>query len=374
MSEVPVLFSRTFLKDTYPGATVVRVSAPSCTECFVTCVPVGDEGAGGVFARATELVRASGCEIVTQDVIGVRGRDGSALRALKDAFGEVSWPVTWIDPGDDAEPSLFGTQIWAVSGVALKRLGTAGTILENDSVRYLRVGGIVPSAGLASRGEQAHDVLEQLESHLESAGMTFHDVARTWFYNDDILGWYGEFNHARTRFFHERDVFSGLMPASTGIGAANASGRALVSGLFALKAKRPEVRLVGVESPMQCSAAAYGSSFSRAVEIAEPGLRRLFVSGTASIDPEGLTAHVGDVAAQVALTMEVVQAILESRGMRWENTSRAIAYLKSSRDLPAFTAYCEKNGLASLPVVPVCADVCRDDLLFEIELDALSVE
>lgn len=373
MSEVQVLFSRTLRKDTYPGATVVRVSASSCTECFLTCVPLEGEAPADVFARAAELVRASGCEIVAQDVIGIRGRDGSALQALKDAFGEVSWPVTWIEPGDDAS-NLFGTQIWAVSGIALKRLGTAGTILENDSVRYLRVGGIVPGSETVPRGEQARDVLGQLESHLGAAGMTFHDVARTWFYNEDILAWYGEFNHARTTFFQERDVFSRLMPASTGIGAANPSGGALVSGLLGLKAKGPEVSLVGVESPLQCSAAAYGSSFSRAVEIAEPGLRRLFVSGTASIAPEGHTAHLGDIDAQVALTMEVVQAILASRGMNWDNASRAIAYLKYSRDLPAFTGYCERNGLTSLPVVSVCDEVCRDDLLFEIELDALSVE
>ena len=375
MNEVPVSFPRKIVKNTYAGATAVRLSSPSHTELFLTSVPVGGERPEQVLARAAELVRDSGCEIVAQDVIGLRNRDGSVTRMLEKAFGDLSWPVTWIEPGDDVPQGLFGTQIWAVAGVALKRLElngrVAGSILENDAVRYLRLGGIVPKSGAAPRGEQARDVLDQMDAHLHAAGMTFHDVARTWFYADDILAWYDDFNHARTAFFRARNVFNGLMPASTGIGAANASGTALVAGILALQAKNPETQCVAVPSPMQCSASSYGSSFSRAVELSEPGLRRLLVSGTASIDPEGRTAHVADVKAQVALTMDVVNAILQSRDMGWQDVSRAVAYFKCSRDLPPFVVYCEENGLSALPVVSMCADVCREDLLFEIEVDAL---
>jgi hypothetical protein len=79
---------------------------------------------------------------------------------------------------------------------------------------------------------------------------------------------------------------------------------------------------------------------------------------------------VGDVDAQVALTMEVVEAILKSRGMGWKDATRAIGYFKRLEDAPAFDRYCAKAGLPALPIVVSENDVCRDELLFEIEMDA----
>ena len=79
-----------------------------------------------------------------------------------------------------------------------------------------------------------------------------------------------------------------------------------------------------------------------------PDHRRLYVSGTASIEPSGKTAHIGDPAKQISLTMEVVAAILESRRMTWADVSRAIAYFKDIKDAPLFDEYCrmliEKYG------------------------------
>jgi enamine deaminase RidA (YjgF/YER057c/UK114 family) len=113
----------------------------------------------------------------------------------------------------------------------------------------------------------------------------------------------------------------------------------------------------------------YGSSFSRAVEVGLPGSRRVLVSGTASIAPSGESVHLGDVDRQVARTVEVVEAILTSRGMTLDNATRAYVYFKYAKDAPAFQRYCDGRGL-SLPAIVAAMDVCRDDLLFEIELDA----
>ncbi len=375
MKEVPISLSRTVRKETLTGATAFYVSSPSGEELFLTSAPVAGEGPAAVLARAAQFVRANGFEVISQDVLGLRNRDGSATQMLAEAFGDVSWPVTWIEPGDNERQDMFGTQIWAVSGTRVKRLErngrVTGSVIENDAVEYLRLGGVVPESGTDAQGQQARNVLEQMESQFRSLGLSFRDVARTWFYADRILAWYGDFNKVRTTFFEERNVFNGLMPASTGIGAANESGRALVAGAIAMRPKLPETKCIAIDSPLQGPAAAYGSSFSRAVEIVEPGLRRLLISGTASIDPDGKTVHLDDIDAQIKLTMDVVYAILESRGMGWDDVSRAIAYFKTSRDYPAYEAYAAKNGLESLPVVSICADVCRDDLLFEIEVDAL---
>ena len=157
-------------------------------------------------------------------------------------------------------------------------------------------------------------------------------------------------------------MFSGLVPASTGIGSRNARGAALAARAFAVKPKTELVKICEVESPLQCSARDYKSSFSRAVELAHPNFRHLIVSGTAGF--------VGDLDRQINLSLDVLEAILKSRGMDWGDTLRAVAYIKDFSCAGEFRKIQKKRGLEKLPCVAIQADVCRDDLLFEIELDA----
>jgi enamine deaminase RidA (YjgF/YER057c/UK114 family) len=261
-----------------------------------------------------------------------------------------------------------------VSGIPDKPLRldqhTVGAVFEDETARYCVLGGLRPGSAQESRSEQAWETLELMESALALAGMTFADVFRTWFYLDDILDWYDEFNEARNAFFQERKVYDGLVPASTGVGGSNSAGTALVADLLALQSKEPGVTRLAIPSPLQCPALRYGSSFNRAVEVTLPGQRRLYVSGTASIDLAGHTAHVGNVDGQVALTMEVVGAILRSREMSWTDVTRAIGYFKHAEDAPAFDRYCAQQRIPQMPVVIAKNDICRDDLLFEIEVDA----
>ena len=73
-------------------------------------------------------------------------------------------------------------------------------------------------------------------------------------------------------------------------------------------------------------ATAYRSSLSRAVEVAFPEHRLLIISGTASVAPDGKSMFADDIVRQIHLTLDVVDAILKSRHMRWEDTSRTVAY------------------------------------------------
>ena len=126
-----------------------------------------------------------------------------------------------------------------------------------------------------------------------------------------------------------------------------------------------------VLSPLQCPAHDYGSSFSRAAEVATPDYRMVLVSGTASIAPEGQTVHVGDTDAQVDLTLRVVSEIMKSRGLDFADTTRANAYFKHQGDASSFGRFCDEFDIPATRVVVSHDDVCRDDLLFEIELDAI---
>ena len=132
----------------------------------------------------------------------------------------------------------------------------------------------------------------------------------------------------------------------------------------------PSACALEIASPLQCPAPAYGSSFSRAMELSTAAGRRLFISGTASVAPGGETLWQNDIARQVDLTMKVVEALLSSRGYSFDDLTRAVAYFKHSEYLPAFTQWCAARRLSSLPLVSTHCAICRDTLAFELEADA----
>jgi len=231
---------------------------------------------------------------------------------------------------------------------------------------------LLPADKTMSRAGQTRDVLERMEAALQAEGMNFTHVVRTWFYLDDILDWYNEFNVVRTAFFREHDVFKHMVPASTGVGMANPAGAADMAGLIAVKPGSGQVKVFAVPSPLQCPALDYKSSFSRAAEVQVRDRRHLYISGTASIDVHGASVHPDDVDAQIHLSMNVVEAILKSRNMTWDDATRAVAYFKGLHDAARFPAYCMVHGLSGLKTTMVQADICREELLFEIELDAMT--
>jgi enamine deaminase RidA (YjgF/YER057c/UK114 family) len=313
-------------------------------------------------------------EVLSQFIFGGCRFHDEAMNLM----GEVNWPVTWVHGDGCSGESLSGAQAFGISGAAVKSIELDGRVVgrafEDEDAEYCHLGGVLPADASQSRPSQARSGFERMEAALRRAGMDFSNVVRTWIFLENILDWYGDFNKVRTAFYQERGVFDGLIPASTGIGAANPSGAALVTGLIAVKPKHRDVRISAVPSPLQCPATSYRSSFSRAVELHLTGRRHLYISGTASIGPDGQTIHHGDVDKQIGRTMEVCEAILESRQMTWADATRVVVYFKDMRDAPRFAEYCRRRQLPELPMALSHAAVCRDELLFEVELDAVSTE
>ncbi len=360
------------------GFRLVRLRSARSEEDFLTLPALQGESPAELFQRLYRFADAHPrLHFVRQDVFGVLG-DPAADHAPAYRLNGAEWPITWIHEGTGEGQPVAGIQVQALAGHDIHpvRLAgqTVGAVYEDEWARHCVLSGLQPADAGASRAAQAEATFTRMEQALAAAGMSFAHVYRTWFYLDDILDWYGEFNCVRNAFFHRHGVYDRLVPASTGVGGRNAAGTAVVADLLAIAPKRPEVRCVAVPSPRQCPALEYGSSFSRAVELSRPGQRRLYISGTASILPDGRTAHVGAAAAQVELTMEVVAAILHARGLAWGDTVRAIGYFKHMEDAPVFERWCAARGLSSWPVILAKNDICRDDLLFEVELDAVKLD
>lgn len=121
----------------------------------------------------------------------------------------------------------------------------------------------------------------------------------------------------------------------------------------------------------------YGSAFSRGMRIDLKELTILLISGTASIDEQGNTVHVGDLRAQVRRTFDNITALLASEGATWHDIVRTTCYLRDiERDYNAFneerTAFYKEQKLNPLPAsTGIQAILCRPDLLVEIEAIAM---
>lgn len=359
------------------GLDTVTVSRAGFDKIYITAHARDGVPPSSMFRELSRAVEACGASIVTQYVFGGCELHEAAVEAIRGTAPGLAWPLTWIEADGHSGSALTGTLVYAVRRAQVTpirvRGHVVGSVFEDADATYCLLGDLRPDDLSRPKPEQAWQAFEKMETALAACGMAFSHVVRTWLYLDDLLTWYDEFNAVRTRFFRERGVFSGLVPASTGIGVSNPAGAALITDAFAVRPKHPGVRVYAVPSPLQCPALDYKSSFSRAVEIALPDCRRLLISGSASIAPGGETEHVGDVPKQVDLTMRVVEAILASRGMGWADVTRGIAYFKDIKDVGIFRRYCAEHGPAQLPVALAHADICRDDLLFEIEVDAITV-
>jgi enamine deaminase RidA (YjgF/YER057c/UK114 family) len=334
------------------------------------------EPVAAVFRRLAADLRERQAEILSLMIYGAVAQPAEIGRAMHEELGETNWPVTWVEGASCDGAMLAGVQAFAISGSPVTRIRMGrrivGSVFEDEGARHCLLGGLGPVATALHPPAQVQQMFANLELALEFAGFTLADVVRTWFYNEDILSWYGEFNRVRSAHYAGVRWRTGSLPASTGIGAHNPGGAAVQVALWAVQPLGTASCAREVGSPLQCPAPAYGSSFSRAMEITSGGFRRLLISGTAGIHPDGRTAWIGDARKQVNLTMEVVAAILQSRGLGYGDVTRATAYYRHAADRRHFAAWLAGHDLRSMPVVDTHSAICRDDLLFEIELDAVS--
>ena len=119
------------------------------------------------------------------------------------------------------------------------------------------------------------------------------------------------------------------------------------------------------------------SSFSRGMRIDVGNLVILLISGTASIDENGVSVHIGDFRAQLHRTYQNITKLLAAEGATWKDIVRTTCYLRDiERDYEAFneerTKFFHEQGLDPLPAsTGIQAILCRPELLIEIEAIAM---
>jgi chorismate lyase / 3-hydroxybenzoate synthase len=217
------------------------------------------------------------------------------------------------------------------------------------------------------------------------AGHTSPHLLRLWNYvpgiNDhgDGLEHYRHFNIGRQRAFIDagRSAFEGS-PAACALGTQGGPLRVF----FLAGPKAP----LAIENPRQVSAYRYpdqygprSPTFSRAALADVGGGRQaLFISGTASIRGHA-TVHLGDVRRQTEETLINIDAVLEAAQQQAHVSVPAEAltctvYLRHRHDLAAVLEVMAQrlgpHSHALRTVVVLLADICRAELLVEIEAHA----
>jgi enamine deaminase RidA (YjgF/YER057c/UK114 family) len=119
------------------------------------------------------------------------------------------------------------------------------------------------------------------------------------------------------------------------------------------------------------------SSFARGLRLDIKGVTILLISGTASIDDQGQSVHIGDFRAQTKRTYENITKLLKAEGATWKDIVRTSCYLRDiERDYEAFneerTQFFKEQGLDRLPAsTGIQAILCRPELLIEMEAMAI---
>ncbi len=298
-------------------------------------------------------------------------------------------PFSYVEQPPMCGSDLAGVQLWGIASSA--RADTSVLTVAHDGhpparcweapgfrMLYLpAVDGAYPDGTLPTCPTgQARQMFENASAALSASGFAYTQVVRTWIYVARLLDWYGEFNRVRTAHHATVGLHNGpheaIFPASTGI-QGKFLDRECVMDLLALDiGDRGCVSALPIRgSCRQPPAFSYGSAFSRGMSVATEGKKTLYVSGTASINAVGESVYVGDPEAQSVETLLNVAALLEQQGGDLEDICLATLFCKTPEAFEAYQTIIKLMHAPVFPTVAVMADVCRSDLLVEMEAVAV---
>ncbi|MEA3227351.1 MAG: hypothetical protein U9Q07_15480 [Planctomycetota bacterium] len=357
------------------------VESASATEFYISAAPgpkapVADQ-AREIFAGISDVLRSEKANILQERLIGTQAAMEPLSQARSAAYGDMDdgvAPALLVGKEGLSGP-IAGVQVHAVRSKGKPEVialgdDLCGRILRVPGRAYLTLSGI-SDLRAKEPAAQAKAMMQKVETALQKLGADFLAVPRTWMWLKDILDWYDDFNAVRTNFFVEWGLLGEgtreTMPASTGIGLGPANGGHCAMDLMAVLEPTDCTQYL-LTTGKQHSAFDYGSAFSRAARSVMPAGDTVWVSGTASIDADGATTHIDDAPAQIDATIAAVRAVLTEMQTDEKDLVQVIAYCKTLEVERAFEA---TRKALNWPWITTICDVCRPDLLFEIEATAM---
>jgi len=207
-------------------------------------------------------------------------------------------------------------------------------------------------------------VLKLNEQHLTLAD----NCVRTWIFVSDIDHNYSGVVKARNEVFKTQNLTPDThFIASTGIGGGNPQVESLVLfDAFALEGLQPgQLHYLYARSHLNPTYE-YGVSFERGSYIDFGDRRKVYISGTASINNKGEIMHAGDVRKQTLRMWENVEMLLKESDCCYDDVDHMTVYLRDPADYQVVRQM-YKEHFPHIPQVFVNAYVCRPGWLIEME-------
>ena len=324
-------------------------------------------------------------------------RDKKILLDVSNSFFQNHVPTS-IVPQTPLTNALVSVELIILpdldlSTAEVKKVGNS-EYLSVHSQLYDQVvtGGIGSEDNISDIYAQGIFAFEQMQNILKAEKMDFSNVVRQWNYIENIVGFTGKsqnyqiFNDIRSEYYGKSKFDHGY-PSATGIGM-DAGG--IIVDFIAISEKN-NTTVIPIKSPVQSDAHKYSKEvlafndkviksvettpkFERAKAMIFDNKCLLFISGTAAIKGQ-ISAEKDNAAAQTKLTLENIFHLVTSENLHKHNIivdkSKAKptffrVYVKNASDFSSVKAMCEKI-IDNIPAIYVKADICRPELLVEIE-------
>jgi hypothetical protein len=258
--------------------------------------------------------------------------------------------------------------------------------IKTNEFSALLIDGMISGNIQKSIGEQSFEVFNKIQQILSAFSMPVENIVRQWNYIGNItavennLQNYQEFNNKRALFYMDSQWEHGF-PAATGI---SMDINALMVSLLALKF-HDETQVFPLNNSFQHAAHRYSDSvlgtsmqkqtpkFERAKLLISNKSAFCFISGTAAILGEKSVEnnHIGNQTLQtIALINHLISPEnLKENGIDFSGKLKIVhlrVYVKNPTDFEIVHEVVEAE-FPDVNVFYVCAPVCRDELLVEIE-------
>lgn len=314
---------------------------------------------------------------------------GEVKSAIHNSLGKKV-PVTLIPqhllPNDE-----LAIMVYALDGKVEFEIkehdGICYGLIESGEEKMLFVEGIPATTFDEKVKVQSREVFAKLDALLSAYGFEVDDIVRQWNYIGNIVSCkegkqnYQEFNDARSQYY-ARGKWNNGYPAATGIGSTDG----IIVGGIAFK-KLSGRGVYPIDNPLQVAAHVYSKSvlidndenaekstpkFERAKLIESAGGAYCFVSGTAAIRGEE-SVDPSSAKLQTEKTIENIEYLVSKENLvRFGCKPYELKYaflhifIKHAEDYEEVRAVVEK-AYPQVPALYSVADVCRSELLVEIE-------
>ena len=265
--------------------------------------------------------------------------------------------------------SRLALEAWHIPGIRKERTAPHAFCCKLENYTPLLFEG-EDQPSLAGSYNQTEAEFTSLEAQLKQYNSSIErSTARTWLYCRDVDNNYAGLVKARNAYFDTIGLTAETrFIASTGIeGQSERPARLVKMDSLSYPGVDPAQYIYLAATDMLSPTALYGVRFERGTRVIFGDRSHYLISGTASIDRNGVVLYENNVRAQTQRVLDNVEALMMEGGGSLQDLKLATVYLRSGADYSIVKEELCKRLPAGMPFVILQAPVCRPAWLVEME-------